>query len=196
MLYANMSFHWNEAKHTQPAIAFMTPSSYAGQAAVPANLAIVSAQNGIPTILVDADMQTSTLQQRFGINASAGLSDLLVGKTSVPARELLYPTFVPNLSLLTAGTATPRQLHVHDLATIQRVVDDLRQTVATAGPGLLIIHTPAVLDRPDATLLSESVDQVFLLIVAGKTTRQQAKRAQEQLQHANAPLVGAVMLDV
>ncbi|HCI81211.1 MAG TPA: hypothetical protein DHW02_16150 [Ktedonobacter sp.] len=196
MLYANISFNWNEGEYKQPAISFMTPSSYAGQAAVAANIAIVSAQNDVPTIIVDTDFRTPTLQQRFGVNTNAGLSDLLAQPTSKSVSDLLCETFIPKLYLLSAGTNTQQGLRVHDLPVLHSVVDEVRQILARNGSGLIVFNSPAVLAGPDATLLSSIVDQVFLLIVSGYTTRQQAKQAQEQLQHAHAKLTGAVMLDV
>jgi len=196
MLYANISFNWDEAQQKQAAITFMTPSSYAGQAAVAANIAIVAARNGTPTIVVDADLRTPTLQQRFGVNANAGLSDLLAQRTNVSVSDVLCETFVPKLYLLSAGTSSSHGLQVHDLPILHRIVDDLRQSLANNGSGLIVFNSPSVLANPDATLISSIVDQVFLLIVAGNTTRQQAKQAQEQLQHAHATLTGVVMLDV
>jgi succinoglycan biosynthesis transport protein ExoP len=196
MLYANISFNWNEAQQQQAAITFMTPSSYAGQATVAANIAIVAARNGTPTIIVDADLRTPTLQQRFGVNANAGLGDLLAHSTGASVSDVLCETFVPKLYLLSAGTGSPQGLQVHDLPILHRIVDELRHSLASNGSGLIVFNSPAVLANPDATLISSIVDQVFLLIVAGNTTRQQAKQAQEQLQHAHATLTGVVMLDV
>lgn len=196
MLYANISFNWSEAQNKQTAIAFMTPSSYTGQAAVAANIAIVSAQNDIPTVIVDTDFRNPTLQQRFGVNTNAGLSDLLAQPTGKSVSDLLSETFIPKLYLLSAGTNAQQNLRVHDLPILHRVVDDLRQMLARNGAGLIVFNSPSVLVSPDATLISSIVDQVFLLIVAGNTTRQQAKQAQEQLQHAHAKLTGVVMLDV
>jgi hypothetical protein len=40
------------------------------------------------------------------------------------------------------------------------------------------------------------MDQTFLTIATGHTTRTQAKRAQEQLERANAKLAGCIMLDI
>lgn len=196
MLYANISFNWNETENKQTAITFMAPTSSTGQAAVAANVAIVSAQNDIPTVIVDTDFRTSTLQQRFGVNANAGLSDLLTQHTNASVSDLLSETFVPKLYLLSAGTNSQRGLHVHDMPVLRHVLDEIRQMLARNGSGLIVFNSPAVLASPDATLISSLVDQVYLLIAAGHTTRQQAKQAQEQLQHAHAKLTGVVMLDV
>ena len=44
--------------------------------------------------------------------------------------------------------------------------------------------------------ISSLVDQTFLVISNGHTTRTQARRAQEQLERAHATLTGLVVLDV
>ena len=196
MLYANISFNWSEAQNKQTAITFMTPSTYAGQAAVAANIAIVSAQNDVPTVIVDTDFRTPTLQQRFGVNTNAGLSDLLAQNSTKSVSDLLCETFVPKLYLLSAGTNAHQGLRVHDLPLLERIVNELRQGLARNGSGLIVFNSPAVLAGPEATLISSIVDQVYLLIATGNTTRRQAKQAQEQLQHAHAKLTGVVMLDV
>jgi len=69
-LFANIRFNWEsdttELSHVHTLL-LTTPSDYVEQAALVANLAIVAAQSGTTTILVDADLRTPSLQQRFGL---------------------------------------------------------------------------------------------------------------------------------
>src|SRR6185312_1368258 len=86
-----------------------TPSNYNDQVAVAANLAIVAAQSGTPTLLVDADLRAPKLEKRFGLGKKPGLSDLLQEDGPItPERVIscLQTTFVPGLKLIGAGTAT------------------------------------------------------------------------------------------
>jgi len=79
-LFANIRFTW-ETNTSQPShvhtLLLTSVSEYAEQAAAAANLAIVAAQSDYKTILVDADLRTPSLQQRFGLDKNVGLSDLL-----------------------------------------------------------------------------------------------------------------------
>ena len=61
---------------------------------------------------------------------------------------------------------------------------------------LIIFHSPAVLVGADASLLAALMEQTFLTIIKGHTTREQAKEAQEQLQRAHAKLAGVILLDI
>ena len=46
----------------------------------------------------------------------------------------------------------------------------------------------------DASLIGALVEQTFLAVITGQTTRAQAKQAQEQLQQAHAKLAGIIMV--
>ena len=104
-LFANIRFDWkNEQRiHT---LLLVSPAFYADQATVAANVAIAAAKSGIPTILVDADLRTPSLAQRFGLEKGAGLADLLAQDsiTTPSVQQYVKETFIPGLRLLSAGT--------------------------------------------------------------------------------------------
>ena len=110
-LYANIRFQWENSAE-RPACAHSllipTPSAYGDYAAVAANLAIVAAQSGSAAILVDADLRTPSYQQRFGLEKTTGLSDLLLDESLTPEKiaAALQSTFIPGLRLLGAGTTS------------------------------------------------------------------------------------------
>src|SRR5690242_7136594 len=101
-LFANIRFNWSSSNtgHDVHTLLLTTPSNYDEQAAVTANLAIVAAQSGTPTLLVDADLRAPKLEQRFGLGKNPGLSDLLQEDGPItPERVIscLQTTFVPGL---------------------------------------------------------------------------------------------------
>lgn len=201
-LYTTICFDWENTKDRQRAIALTAPTSFTGETTAAANLAIIAAQTGTPTILVDADLHTPTLQQRFGINQQPGLSDLLTGATAQPStalRAYLSDTFIHDLHLLGAGTGTNKGKFFGPLlaSQLRTLVTQLRHYLAETEtrPGLIIFHTPPVLAQNDAALISTCVDQTFLVIATGQTTRTQARRAQEQLERAHTHLAGIIMLN-
>jgi Mrp family chromosome partitioning ATPase len=197
-LYANISFAWNHEQTKQQTVLFATPTPYSGQATVPANVAIAAAQSGTPTILVDADLHASTLQQRFGVEKNIGISDLLTQKTPMLVTKALCDTFVPNLRLLPAGTTPLQEINMLFLKQLHDVVASLCTFLAETEhePSIVIFNSSAVLTGTEASLISDIVNQTFLTIVSGRTTRRQAKMAHEQLQHTHGTLMGAIMLDM
>ena len=85
------------------AIVGVTPEDEATLCA--ANLAIVFAQLGERTLLVDANLRAPRQQAAFGIEMRQGLSDLLAGRADLDVIASV-PAF-PALSVLPAGTLPP-----------------------------------------------------------------------------------------
>ncbi len=201
-LYANIQFGWDCDRTPRHSLLFATPAAFPGYAAAAANVAIAAAQNGMPTILVDANLQAPGLQQRFGVGESKGLSNLLRGETITPEAlpALLVKTFVPDLSLLCAGTVDLQPQEASRLLTakLKGILDNLHRCLAQTEDkaSLVIFNAPPVLAGTDASLIASRVEQTFLLVAAGATTRTDAQRAREQLERAHAKLAGIVMLDL
>jgi Mrp family chromosome partitioning ATPase len=201
--YANIRFQW-EKNAERPARAcsllIATPVAAGDYAAVAANLAIVAAQSGADTILVDADLRSPGYAQRFGLEKSTGLCDLLLDEslTLEKVEAALQTTFVPGLRLLGAGTPTSQPTALLFSPGLEKVVQCLYQYAETTEKGntLVIFHSSPVLAGADASLIGAQVEQTVLAIVAGHTTQAQAKQAQEQLQQARAHLIGVVMLNL
>jgi Mrp family chromosome partitioning ATPase len=201
-LYTNIQLGWDCDRTPRHSLLFATPAAFPGYVAAAANVAIAAAQNGMPTILVDANLQAPGLQQRFGQSESKGLSNLLKGETFAPDAlpALLGKTFIPGLSLLCAGTIDLQPQEASRLlsAKLKDILDSLYRCLAQRGDrtGLVIFNAPPVLAGTEASLIASLVEQTFLLVAAGATTRTDAQRAREQLERAHAKLTGIVMLDV
>jgi len=201
-VYNNLRLNWGNAQTKPYAVLLASPAAYTGRAAAPTNVAIAAAQSGTPTLLVDADLHTPGIQQRFGMGEHSGLSELLREEviTVQTLSSHISKTFIPDLYLLSAGAALHQPYEISRLfaTKLATVVAALRQFLhETAGrPGMIIFHSPPVLTGSDASLISACVDQTFLLIASGRTTRTQARKAQEQFQRAHAILAGVILLDV
>jgi len=199
--YANIRFQWEhgaERLARAHSLLITTPTACGDYAAVAANLAIVAAQSGTPTILVDADLRSSSYQQRFGVGKTGGLSDLLLDEALTPEKiaAALQSTFVPGLLLLGAGTESDQAASLLFSPRLEKVVQCLCQRPDTTEneSALVIFHSPPVLAGAGAALIGAQVEQTALVIIVNHTTRAQAKQAQERLQQAHAQLVGVVML--
>ena len=203
--YANIRFQWEKSASRLArahSLLIATPVAYGDYAAVAANLAIVAAQSGTDTILVDADLRSPGYAQRFGVEQTNGLSDLLLTESLTPEKidAALQSTFVPGLRLLGAGggVAGSRAATLLFSPRLEKVVQSLYQRPATTENenALVIFHSPPVLAGADAALIGAQVEQTALAIIADHTTRAQAKQAQEQLLQARAHLTGIVMLNL
>ncbi len=92
------------------AIAVISPNRQDGKTYIAANLAIVLAQLGGRTLLVDADLRGPRQHAVFGVDGSSGLSRILLGRTGESVVQQVAG--VPNLYLLAAGAPPPNPLEL------------------------------------------------------------------------------------
>lgn len=160
-----------------------------GKSTILANLGVVMAQAGRKTLLVDADLRRPQLHAIFGKGNEQGLTSLMMttGTKDLPLQE----TGVPNLTLLTSGPLPPNPAEV--LAS-RRLDDVLQQLKGEAE--IVLFDAPPVVAVTDAVILASKVDGVLLVVNAGKTRREMARRAKVLLDKANARLLGAILNNV
>ena len=205
-LFANIRFHWENAQQqadgqtpsTTHTLLVTSASAYRDRATIAANLAIVAAQSGGETVLVDADLNTPGIEKRFGLKSGEGLSDLLEAGEITPEKVgvRLQPTFLPGLRVLGAGRSSLPGSALLLSPRLEQLTAALREILATSQKrsGIVLFHSGPVLAGADAALLGALTDQTVLTVVAGQTTRAQAKQAQEQLEQAHVKLAGVLML--
>ena len=152
-----------------------------------ANLAVSLAQGDKKTILVDADVRRPALHTIFGLNNDRGLTSLFIDAKG-PIEPALQAVNVPNLQLLTSGPLPPNPA---ELLGSQRMLDVIETLKSRAN--IVLFDAPPVIAVTDASVLGTRVDGVLLVVQAGQTRREQAKRAKQQLEKLHIRVVGAVL---
>jgi tyrosine-protein kinase Etk/Wzc len=165
-----------------------SPAPQEGKSLTAANLAIALAQQGVSTLLVDADMRRSVQHRQFDIDPSPGLSDLLVDEGGLD--EVVRVTEVENLDLLPAGAHPPNPAELVGSPRMERLLDVLRQRYES-----IVIDSPPMLAVTDASVLGKKTDGVILVVRAEKTDKDSIHLAIQQLQHVGARILGVVVND-
>jgi capsular exopolysaccharide synthesis family protein len=158
-----------------------------GKSTTIANLAITLAQAGQRTILVDCDLRRPSLHKLFGVSNEHGLTSLILDANAA-ATPPFQPTMEPNLMLLPSGPLPP---NAAELLGSQRM-----QAALTALKGqadFLLLDTPPIIAVTDAAVLAPQVDGVLLVINAGHTRRDLARRAKTLLEKVGANIIGVVL---
>jgi len=158
-----------------------------GKSTTLANLAVAMAQGDKKTILVDSDLRRPTLHTVFGLNNDAGLTSLFMDVKG-PIEPALNEVGVPNLQVLTSGPLPPNPAEV---LGSQRMLDVIAALKNRAD--MVLFDAPPVVAVTDAAVLGTRVDGVLLVINAGHTRREHAKRAKTQLEKLNIRVVGVVL---
>ncbi len=187
-LYINLSFSSQE----QPLHKLLATSAGAGEgkSVTLANLAVVAAQLGQRVVLVDCDLRQPQQHELFGLRNDYGLTTLVAGKEAA-ASALQAVADVPGLHVLPSGPVpvSPSQV----LAA--RRLDEIMAELAD-GADLVLVDAPPAAAVADASVLATKVDGVILVLNAGQTKRDNARRAKEALEKVNAHIVGVVLNNV
>ena len=158
-----------------------------GKSRTAANLAIVLAQAGHPTLLIDADFRRPSLHRMFGKVRNVGLSNLILGEMA-PAALLVPDEQVAYLAVLPSGPTPPNPSELLGSSQMRALLSRFRQDFS-----YVVIDTPPVNAVTDASVLAAIADAVILVIDTNKATHTAVLHAKQSLGRVNARLLGAVM---
>jgi capsular exopolysaccharide synthesis family protein len=161
-----------------------------GKSTTLANLAVAVAQAGRKVILLDCDLRRPSLHQIFDARNTPGFTDMM-RDDALMSKPPLQETGVPNLYLLPSGTLPPNPAELLGSRRMSEVIAALLQHAE-----MVLFDAPPVIAVTDAAVLASKVDAVLLVISAGKTKREQAKKAKALLDKVNAHLIGTVLNNV
>ena len=173
----------------RPAKTIMVTSAVPGEgkSVTSANLAIVMAQAGLKTVLIDADLRRPVQHHIFQVPNVGGVTDLLCSP-ELQINGHLRKTSVENLQLITSGPLPPNPSELLGSQRMSQVLANLREVA-----DIIILDSPPAAAVTDASVLSTRVDGVLLVTEAGRTRRDLVKRAITNLQQSGAHLFGGII---
>ncbi|MGD8857897.1 MAG: polysaccharide biosynthesis tyrosine autokinase, partial [Chloroflexota bacterium] len=167
-----------------------------GKSLTVANLGIVMAQAGLNVLVVDADLRRPVQHKTFRMPQKGGLTNLLLevdlsasdSEVLAAMKRAIQPTQVEGLHLLTSGPIPPNPSELLGSAKMEMTINTLARQY-----DYVVIDSPPVLAVTDAAVLSRRVEGVLLVVDAGKTRRGHLRQAVQQLEAANAHIMGVVL---
>ncbi len=166
-------------------VAAVSPS--AEKASVVANLAVTFARAGKKVILADFDLRHPGQHTLFGLSNEAGVTSAM---KRADADLPLQATSVPGLRVLASGPTVEVPSELIASPDMKGLIARMR-----AEAEIVLFDTPPVAETTDAAELATQVDGVLLTISAGRTKREDARRAADLLAKVGARLVGAVLVN-
>ncbi|MBI5302354.1 MAG: CpsD/CapB family tyrosine-protein kinase [Chloroflexi bacterium] len=161
-----------------------------GKSTTLANLAVTIAQAGKRVILVDCDLRRPSLHRVFDAKNAPGFTDMM-RDDALMKNPPLQETQVPALRLLASGTIPPNPSELLASRRMSDVIAALQQHA-----DVILFDAPPIIAVTDAAVLASKVDAVLLVLSAGKTRREHARKAKQLLDKVNARLIGTVLNNV
>ncbi len=177
-----------------------------GKTLTTANLALVFAQSGNTTLLIDADLRRASTHKIFGLNKEPGLTDVLRGSVrfedavrtfadtvmgSMEFDKLLQVPGIDNLNILPCGSSPVAPAEILGTEELKKLFSKLRERY-----DIVIIDSPPILAVADAVIIAPKTDGVILIYKVGKTASAALMRTKMQLEAVNVPCKGVILNNI
>ncbi len=187
-LRAAVSLARNAEKLRNIAVTSTIPSE--GKSLVASNFAIVTAQTGLKTLLVDADLRRPSVHKAFQLQSPIGLSAYLADRVR-SIDEIVHTTDVPNLDVVCCG-ATPS--NPSELISSKRMLQFLEE--AATRYDRVVLDCPPVSAVADPLVVGAMCDGIMFVTKFNKIRREHALRSVQRIQEAGIYLIGLVLNDI
>jgi capsular exopolysaccharide synthesis family protein len=160
-----------------------------GKTVSAANLAITLAQSGKTVLVVDADLRRPRQHRLFKVKNTFGLTTYLTD--SVPIKDVVKSTDIPNLFLVNAGPIPPNPAELLGSDKMTRFIKMMGEEC-----DFMIFDLPPMLEISDALVLGAKVDGMVLVVWGDKTSREALKKAREKLDMLKVRTLGVIINNV
>jgi tyrosine-protein kinase Etk/Wzc len=159
-----------------------------GKSTTSTNLAIVIAQSGSRTLLIDCDLRRPVLHSVFGMTKDPGLVNCLVGANSID--ESIRESGIPNLYILPSGAIPPNPSELLGSRRMRMLLEELKERFDT-----IILDSPPVGTVTDSVILSTLVDASLVIVRAHKTKMEFLEKTRESIERISPNMLGVVLND-
>lgn len=129
-------------------------------------------------LLVDADVARPSVLRSLGLPAHRGLMDILVDE-KIDMADVMLRTNVDTLSILPAGTSTPRATELLASSAMSTLVDEIAHRYPDR---VVIFDSPPLLLTSESRVLASHMGQIVMVVEAQTTTQHAVKEALHQLE--------------
>lgn len=157
-----------------------------GKTVTGANFAIVNAQAGRRTIIVDADLRKPMMHRVFQLSNQTGVTNVLIKQSELASA--IQHTKVENLDVLTSGALPPNPAEVVGSKAMKELIKQLTEMY-----DLVIVDSPPVLSVADARLLGQEVNGVLFVVSAHQVSKVALKKAKESLDLVGVRIIGTIL---
>lgn len=161
-----------------------------GKSLVASNLAVVFAQTGMRTLLIDADLRRPSVQKAYQLHSPMGLSAYLTEKVN-SVDDLIHTSEVPNLDVICVGS-TPSQ--PSELIGSRRMIQLLQELGRRYDR--IVMDCPPVSAVSDPLVLSALADGVVFVSKFNKVRRDHARKSVQRLKEAGIHICGVLLNDI
>lgn len=160
-----------------------------GKSFVSKNLGVVLSQTGSRVVIVDADLRRGHINKEFGLRREIGISEYVAGSATI--EEIIKPTSVPNLFVVTTGQIPPNPSELLMHLRFEQLLNQLEERFDS-----VIVDAPPILAVSDAAIIGRQVGATLMVARAGHHPIQELEQAVKRLSQAGVQVKGFVFNDL
>jgi len=184
-LRMQLLLRWSEARAKRRMLAIVSPDRGEGRSYLAANLAVVFAQLGERTLLIDSDLRNPRQHRIFGVSDRTGLSAVLSGRAGYDAVQPLAE--LGCLSLLPAGPLPPNPLELLSRDALGRFLQGAPEF------DIVLFDTPPAKLYADAQGVASQAGAALVLARKEHTRLEDSSGTIRSLGRAGASVLGTVL---
>jgi len=186
-LRTTIHFALMDAHHNSLLITGSSPGL--GKSFISKNLGAVLANAGQRIVIIDADLRKGHINKEFGLRRETGVSEYVVG--SVKLEDIVKPTSVPNLWVVTTGQIPPNPSELLMHSRFSELLELLGKQFDT-----LIVDAPPILAVSDAATIGRLTGATLMVARAGRHPIAELEQSVKRLNHAGVQVKGFVFNDL
>ena len=186
-LRTTIHFALMDAPHNSLLITGSSPGL--GKSFISKNLGAVLANAGQRIVIIDADLRKGHINKEFGLRRETGVSEYVVG--SVKLEDIVKPTSVPNLWVVTTGQIPPNPSELLMHQRFEQLLEQLGKQFDT-----LIVDAPPILAVSDAAIIGRMTGATLMVARAGRHPIAELEQSVKRLNHAGVQVKGFVFNDL
>ena len=190
-LRSQLLLRWSKADGLANTLAIVSPQRGDGRSFVAANLAVVFAQQGQSTLLLDANLRHPQVDQWIKAanpagTKSPGLAAALAGRTAGQVWQAVPQ--LPGLSVLPAGAQPPNPQELLAGPAFQALLQQARACF-----DVILIDTPASAEVADAEVVASRAGAALLVARQNATAVKHCVSLTQRLQDAGVHMAGCLV---
>ena len=186
-LRTTIHFALMDASHNSLLITGSSPGL--GKSFISKNLGAVLANAGQRIVIIDADLRKGHINKEFGLRRETGVSEYVAG--SVKLEDIVKPTSVPNLWVVTTGQIPPNPSELLMHQRFEQLLELLGEQFDT-----LIVDAPPILAVSDAAIIGRMTGATLMVARAGRHPIAELEQSVKRLNHAGVQVKGFVFNDL
>jgi chain length determinant protein tyrosine kinase EpsG len=185
-LRSQLMLRWITSERGRGVIALVSTERGDGRTFMAANLAVVFAQLGANTLLIDADLRTPRQHELFGLTNRIGLSSVLAGRADASAIQTI--TTLTNLCVLPAGPMPPNPQELLGNPVFGSLLLELQRRF-----DVILLDTTAGALNMDAQLVAAAAGAALVVARQDATRIASVRRFTESLTKTRCVVLGSVL---